>query len=241
MAEAPYRRRLANRKVAKKNCRVCQERISALATKCPHCSSYQDWRVRISPVNMALALLVALVSVVSMAVPMVKSALTPDNSQLAITYLDRADVTVPIVVSNKGSRPAVISSKAGLKMFFGDSGASHGLLLSAMDQSRGDLLIPENSSKQYFYMMDSQQPLSNIYPDLVADIKRGAKLTKCVFVITHLDFQGKNHKNELILYDASDPKWQGNGNEIDHGKFLSELECRGKIPQPVRKHYGIGG
>lgn len=190
---------------------------------------------------MALALLVALVSVVSMAVPMVKSALTPDNSQLAITYLDRADVTVPIVVSNKGQRSAVISPNAALKMFFGDSGDSHGLLLSAINQSRDDLLIPENSSKQYFYLMDSQQPSPDFYQNLAAEIKSGAKLTKCVFVITHLDFQGEENKDELIIYDAADPKWQGQEEDVKFRRFLSELGCRGKIPQPIRKQYGIGG
>ncbi len=229
------------RRNREKLCSVCLESVPVLATKCRHCGSYQDWRGRISPANTALALLVALVSVVSMAVPIVKESMTRDNSELIVRYLDRADVTLPVLVSNKGSRPAVIHEKAALKMLFGDPVRTHILFLTAIDQTRADLLIPEGSGKQYFYLMDIQQYLPGVYENLAAEFKNNARLRKCVLVVSHIDFQGDTHNTEVIVYDDSDQKWVANRKkDAEFVRLMAELECKGKIPQPVRRHYDMG-
>jgi len=84
-------------------CKACGEIIPAAAKKCSHCGSFQSWRAYFPFTQSILALLVALVSVVSMGVPIIKTALQADDSVLTLTYIDRADIAIPIVASNKGT------------------------------------------------------------------------------------------------------------------------------------------
>lgn len=172
---------------------------------------------------------------------MIKSALTPDNSKVSIIYLDRPDVTVPIIASNKGARPGVIASKAGLVISLNDGSKTHALLLTATEQSRNDLLIPENTSKQFFYQMDFQQPNPNTFSELAADFKQHPVLSKCVFIVSHLDFQGNTNRTELVLYDAMNPKWRDDRDDVKLEKILAAMECMVKIPQPIRQHYKVFG
>ena len=172
---------------------------------------------------------------------MIKAALTPDNSDVSIIYLDRADVTVPIIASNKGSRPGVIGTKAGLVISLEGVSKKHALLLSITDQSRNDLLIPENTSKQFFYFMDFQQPSPDAFSELATDLKSLNVLRKCVFIVPHLDFRGKSNKTELVLFDAMNPKWLGDGEDVGLARVLAAMECVGKIPQPVRQRYKLLG
>ena len=52
-----------------KHCRLCQETIHLDAVKCAKCQSYQDWRRYLTIGNTAFALLVALITVVTVAGP----------------------------------------------------------------------------------------------------------------------------------------------------------------------------
>jgi hypothetical protein len=65
-----------------KPCKVCGEAIKKVARICIHCNNYQDWRAEVNVSSTVLALLVALASVLSWAVPVITTALTPKNSDL---------------------------------------------------------------------------------------------------------------------------------------------------------------
>ncbi len=123
-----------------KNCLECAEPIKFAAKKCPHCGSYQSWTARL-PINKSiLALTVALVAVLGLVIPILKDALTPDNSDVSIKYINRADVSIPIIVSNKGNRPAIIGSGGTLQLFLIDAKKKpkeYILFLTAINASRG--------------------------------------------------------------------------------------------------------
>ena len=71
-----------------KHCRVCAEPINKAAQKCIHCQSEQStWRQRLGFSSTVLALLIALISVLSSAVPVFERALTPKDSHLSFAYL----------------------------------------------------------------------------------------------------------------------------------------------------------
>ena len=70
---------------AVKACRLCGESIKAAARKCIKCDSWQDWRAGLGVGTTALSLLVALVTVITAAAPVLKRAATPENSRMRFT------------------------------------------------------------------------------------------------------------------------------------------------------------
>ena len=65
-------------------CRVCREPIRQGAKKCIHCDSMLDWRGWLGISETALALLVALVSVVGATGPRIVELFTPKASKLEV-------------------------------------------------------------------------------------------------------------------------------------------------------------
>jgi predicted nucleic acid-binding Zn ribbon protein len=92
-----------------KHCRVCAEPINKAAQKCIHCQSEQStWRQRLGFSSTVLALLIALISVLSSAVPVFERALTPKDSHLSFAYLGATEDSIGILVSNSGNRPGAV-------------------------------------------------------------------------------------------------------------------------------------
>ena len=104
-----------------KSCRDCAEPINEKAKKCIHCSSYQDWRAYFSFSATVLSMLVALVAVLTAAIPVAKDALTPKNSHLIFAYQGSRATTIAILASNQGARPgSVIFAKMNIGQLLQD-------------------------------------------------------------------------------------------------------------------------
>ena len=73
--------------IAFKPCPICAEQIRFAAKKCVHCSSDLSWRGFVGISNSTLALLTALVAVVSTTVPSLKQALYGNRSDLSVFYV----------------------------------------------------------------------------------------------------------------------------------------------------------
>jgi len=87
-------------------CKMCRNTIPAGAQLCARCNSYQDWRRFIPFSNTALALLIALISVVGLAAPaLYKIAHTP-RSEATLTMPSLDGTTLRVVAVNKGDAPA---------------------------------------------------------------------------------------------------------------------------------------
>lgn len=89
-------------------CLQCRLTIPAGATLCHHCKSHQDWRRYLSLSTTVLALLVALLSVASMALPTLIDLTRRPRSALALSNPIIRGSDVYVVVSNLGDRPAVL-------------------------------------------------------------------------------------------------------------------------------------
>jgi hypothetical protein len=92
------------------DCVVCRSEIRAGATKCVHCDSFQGWRRHVVVGDSFLALLVALVSVLSMAAPMLRDTFKTRNSKVTVTFADIQDDSLFLIASNAGSSPGFVSS-----------------------------------------------------------------------------------------------------------------------------------
>ena len=91
-------------------CFLCRKPIPREAKICTECNSYQDWRKYFGVSSTVLSLLVALVSVLTVAVPVIRNALTPDRSDVRCSLLEWNPSGVTLVVSNRGVRPAVLKN-----------------------------------------------------------------------------------------------------------------------------------
>ena len=89
-------------------CHACQEELKAGARKCRYCGSSQDWRRHLTFSSTVLALLVALVSVVSLSSPFVRQALQEDNSDITVSFAGLCNGYIVVIASNRGTRPATV-------------------------------------------------------------------------------------------------------------------------------------
>src|SRR5258708_27102734 len=89
-------------------CIACSEEIQPGAKICTHCDQFQDWRRFFGISAPVLSLLVALVSVLSIAIPAILNVRPPQTSDIHCSLLewDESTATVKLAVSNKGSRAA---------------------------------------------------------------------------------------------------------------------------------------
>lgn len=91
-------------------CRVCNERIEIGAKKCIHCSSFQDWRRYLNLSSTMLALIVALISVLSISIPILKESFESENSYITILFQSASDEYLTFIGSNSGKYPGGIGN-----------------------------------------------------------------------------------------------------------------------------------
>lgn len=106
----------------KQPCIVCKEPINSGARKCIHCNSFQDWRKHVTGSHLVLSLIVALISVLSLGVPVIIEALKSEDSEIKIslTYARESMATyngkgmrtfeIGFYAVNKGNRPAALKN-----------------------------------------------------------------------------------------------------------------------------------
>jgi hypothetical protein len=108
-----------------KPCRACGNQIPVSARKCSKCGSWQDWRAEIGISTDVLALLVALVTVLTAAIPVIISLLTPDQSRIGVSVARVAtneDYTDPEMqlqayFTNSGNRPGLVIKRVIIEAF----------------------------------------------------------------------------------------------------------------------------
>jgi hypothetical protein len=109
-------------------CRTCFEPIHVSARKCKVCESYQDWRRYLQVSSLVLALLVALVSVVGWAAPVVITAFREQNSHVEAYFQALANNRAFIMATNTGMRPGsvvsvrLVDGQPGQNPFFRERG-----------------------------------------------------------------------------------------------------------------------
>lgn len=158
-----------------KSCRECGKSIPAAAKKCAECDVYQDWRRIFSISNTSLSLLIALISVLAVALPAIKSVFIRSREKVTVRVVAQryeesvAAEALVILLSNSGTASAFVDptasvrvhNSAGTKVFDVD-------LLSSRphrgpDSSRGgvaisDLLLQPTTQRVFFATVPSETP-----------------------------------------------------------------------------------
>jgi len=99
-------------------------------------------------------------------------------------------------------------------------------------------------SKQFFFVVNLQQPIPNAFQDLATSLKTIIHLKKCVVVVPYLDFRGQQHSEDLVIYDIEDKSnniARANDraafNTVARQVFMGAAGCIGKIPIAVKKEF----
>lgn len=124
-----------------KDCRQCGASIPGAARLCSTCGSYQDWRGGLAISSTVLALLVALVSVGTAAVPVISAALEHKESRVEISNVELRETELRAVAVNSGQLPATISE---VVMHGG------GTLLIGYPATRDDTYLPSGAKQVVF-------------------------------------------------------------------------------------------
>jgi hypothetical protein len=137
-------------KNALKDCIVCKESIKQGAQKCVNCDSFQDWRRYFSFGTVVLSLLVALFSVLAVAVPIIKSTLTPHRSDLRFSFLSYEPKLIKIVCSNVGNRAAILKEA---KLYINQDGKEKHPVKTLMWERTDPIIRPNESRVISFYII----------------------------------------------------------------------------------------
>lgn len=87
-------------------CRYCKSTLAEETIKCPNCSTFQGWRHYVYNINVALAVLVALITILS-AKPVVE-LLEEKRAEIKVSILDGSFSEIQFLLANIGNRPAAI-------------------------------------------------------------------------------------------------------------------------------------
>jgi hypothetical protein len=160
-----------------KQCRVCAEPINLRATKCIHCDSEQgSWRLRAGISSNILALLIALLSVLTTAAPILKNALTPDDSRLVFSLPAADKDRLALLVSNNGLRAGMLQE---ILLKTPKAGAT---LLRPIEADQHTVYIVEPGRSSLFEFAKPTVWLGN-YPFI--------KFERCEIVVSFVNFTGR--------------------------------------------------
>lgn len=176
-----------------KSCSSCSLSIPSTAKLCSHCNSYQDFRRHLSVSNTALALVIALVSVITTALPVISDALRSDNSRVRISTPVARGKQLLIMATNTGARPGVIQSAA-----------IHSSMLSAMlhPHASSDGLV-ESGSEQIIFDVQIRMSPQTARRQALLPFYNTANIAEGTATIQKLDIRGGTADVVVVQYDGS--------------------------------------
>jgi len=160
-------------------CRVCKEPIRTGAQRCTHCGTFQNWRRYLTFSATVLSLLVALVSVLTVGIPIVMNALIQKHAHVDVSLLERPQRhEFMLAVSNSGEAPVMLRRAWMIGV---QEGKDWQYPLNPVDKDDWPIILQENNYKVLHLRVT---PL-RYRPDVEAtEKKHGCKLE---FLLYHLD------------------------------------------------------
>ncbi|WP_147203621.1 hypothetical protein [Segetibacter aerophilus] len=140
-----------------------------------------------------MALLVALISVLSFAIPAIKNSLTAENSVLHVNYSFVYGGHIMMIVSNSGTKPGHIIN--GLISY--NNGAQKNINVQVVGVAAGENYIAQGSSKEFqlFIDDDGKREIQN-------DLRNLNNLSEIILLVNVINFNGKRETYKYKLEKA---------------------------------------
>jgi hypothetical protein len=175
-----------------KHCRICGEDIKEAARFCIHCKNWQGWRAELGISNTALSLVVAIIAVLTAAIPVIKDALTPQNSRFAFAVQRVTKDGFSALVSNQGIRPGTLLHEATILIKAKGSeqvGTYNAIPKSAIEE----IVIEPGKSMHVDFQFNNPLYTENISSWLKAkDFFGPDDLESCRAYLSFINFDGKD-------------------------------------------------
>ena len=180
-----------------KMCTTCAEPIPMAATKCFKCGSYQDWRQYVAFSTTNLALVTALISVLTVAAPALYGTLQPNNSRLAPSFLGFQGTSAVILVVNSGKRPGAVT---GARISLEGYGGIFPVVTLEPDKNYG-IVEPGTARAVVFESPPLTPDDEESYNAL---LEKTESNNKCTFIIELQDFQQNvaTRERKMTCYSA---------------------------------------
>src|SRR5262245_15915290 len=214
-----------------KTCSTCGEEIAASARKCIHCDSYQDWRRFFGFSSPVLALLVALVSVATFAVPVFRDVLAPKDSHLTGSFHGFVDDEPVFVVSNSGNRAGTVGVASIWLVTVDSAGDSVRIRADGTEIISGLPLAPKYHDESFF-VDAGESKLIQYQSQLAAEDFQGRwekvdpSDLRCAIGVNLINFSGKR----------SHPCFETDCNRLLSAVFRTQLKTTnvpGKPGKPI--------
>ena len=145
---------------------MCQEPIKPNATKCVHCGSYQDFRRHINLGNSALALIIALVSVLTLGIPPILEAIQwviPEKEDILLGVSDPTAENFKVYAYNNGNHFGILQANAAITVATDDGQElqENVTITSGVKGSISDLAINPGKYIIFFVITRKQQSILN--------------------------------------------------------------------------------
>ncbi len=173
----------------KHKCHACREDLIEGAKICKHCGSFQDWRRHMMFSSSILALLVALVSVTSFTIPIIKKSLIVEDSNILLSFQFSRENEICIIATNNGSKSGSIANSELIIRKNQKNIGKYPLRISG--ESSGEAFISPGISKQLkLYIINEERNRIE---------KEDIDLLSCMLDITSIKYSGEEDNKHIPL------------------------------------------
>lgn len=205
----PYVSAAKGRMLGTRRCKYCHSRMPRGALKCQQCGTGSTFWQRHSGESF-YALVIAIVSVLTLSFTHIREVFKADNSELVFSYVDSLDKNITLIASNKGRRPAYVQPYVILRV---DARDKANLFVSGFfrfhpsNTDTNQLLVMDGSSilmrLQYDHDLFYRQ--GEVYNDKKPEggITDPARLIRCEITVEHVEFSGKRRIESMTVFSRS--------------------------------------
>ena len=196
-------------------CIVCREDIQEGAIKCNKCGSYQNYRRYFTFSSTVLALLIALISVITWATPILKEAMAPKDAKLDFYFIGPLPSGhIMVTVTNEGTQPAFYNKVSSIRMS-NAKGEPIVIFLGAIEDAERDIMtIEPKGFLDLYFKLNDMRIVSNNPEEMIESMR---------FELMTVSFKAKR---EMLRFELDETHMFFIWEYMKQGKMLDSAQFK---------------